>query len=198
VSLILPAVTVKNTETESNYSALTEIYGTKRETATTVIGESAFKNFTALTKAEFPDTTEPIGESAFQGCTSLKEVNFPKVTGIGESAFYGCTLLETVYAINVMSIGISAFHGCTTLGTMSFPQLESIGNFAFAASGPHALIISMKAIAPSVGTNIFNSVGSAKTVTINVDLGATGYDDTWKTDFKGENDNITVTVTYRS
>jgi hypothetical protein len=184
VSLILPAVTVTNTNssTSSNYSALKEIYGTKRETATnvfatTVIGPSAFKSFTALTKADFPDTTEPIGESAFLGCTSLKEVNFPNVEAIGTSAFAGCIALgghlpeEPIPTLSFPAatiIGEYAFNGCTNLERVTADLAEEIEEYAF-SDCPKLTFVSLANI-ESIETGAFGRSAPATEDTIKLTI----------------------------
>jgi hypothetical protein len=74
----------------------------------------------------------------------------------------------------------------------------------FRNSGTGALTITMGSAAPTVGRIIFVDVKTAKTVIVRVPTGATGYDDTWKTAFKGAgtigdavvNENINLVIEY--
>jgi hypothetical protein len=68
---------------------------------------------------------------------------------------------------------------------VSFPEVTSIGERVFTYSGSVSLIITMGTAAPTVGRYIFADVTGTKNVTVRVPSGATGYDEAWKTAFKG-------------
>jgi hypothetical protein len=54
----------------------------------------------------------------------------------------------------------------------------------------------MGTAAPTVGAEIFSNITVSKNVTVRVPSSATGYDDAWKTAFKGlGNDGINYSVT---
>ena len=44
----------------------------------TIIGDNAFKDFTALIKVEVTSQAEKIGKYAFSNCTSLEEITLPE------------------------------------------------------------------------------------------------------------------------
>ena len=67
------------------------------------IGDSAFKNCTALTNITPANSIATIGISAFENCTSLTSITIPEsVTLIYSPAFDGCTGVKTLFfnAIN--------------------------------------------------------------------------------------------------
>ena len=90
------------TETTSGVT-LTEYFGD--ETALVIpaaigakpvvaLADGLFKDNTAITSAEIPDSVTVIGKELFSGCTALTTVTLSDdVTVIGESAFSGCTKL---------------------------------------------------------------------------------------------------------
>ena len=103
----------------------------------------------------------------------------------------------TVALNSVTSIGDSAFTG-TSLATVSLPMAVSIGGEAFGGSyyGGHysaGLTVTLGPTVPTLGPDLFIYV-EAKTVTVRVPSGATGYDDKWKNAFTGGNSNISLTV----
>jgi hypothetical protein len=129
-------------------------------------------------------------------------VNLPVATTIGSQAFYGCSALTSVSLPEATTIGIYAFSGCA-LTSVSLPLATTIGEQAFSRSDSISLTIILGATAPTVGQNMFNNVSVAKTVTIRVPSGASGYDATWEAAFRGvgntgtvgtENTNITLVI----
>ena len=139
----------------------------------TSIGGMAFYRCTGLQSASFPQVTS-IGSSAFSTCTSLQNVNFPLVTSIGSNAFTD-TNLQSASFPQATSIGSMAFYLCTSLQSLNIPKVTSIGMFAFGQAGNTALSITMGSTAPTLAREIFADVTSAKTVTVKVPTGATGY-----------------------
>jgi hypothetical protein len=160
---------------------LTEVYAPK---ATTF--NYAVKNNTSLTSVSFSDATSV----SFSGCTSLTTVTAPKATSV---SFYNCTSLTTVSFPEATSV---SFSGCTSLTSVSFPKAMTIGYGAFANSGSVPLTITMGTAAPMVGNNIFDGVTATKNVTVKVPSGAAGYDEAWKTAFKGGNSYINLVIEY--
>ena len=56
-----------------------------------IIGDNAFKGFTALKIAEITSQLKTVGKYAFSGCTSMEEITLPdSVTVIDEYAFSDC------------------------------------------------------------------------------------------------------------
>jgi hypothetical protein len=214
VSLVLPdaATSIKasneNNPTFRYFSALKRVSGFGIKT----VGEYAFSGRAALTEVDLPEATS-IGDGAFTGCTALvtvslpaatdigrafagcyalTTVSLPKATFIGESAFTGCTALVTVSLPAATKIGNSVFSGCTALTTVSLPAATSIGGQAFA--GCTALTtVSLGSAAPTLGSGMFDDINAARTVTVKVPSGATGYGTvptntttvTWGNGFRG-------------
>jgi hypothetical protein len=109
----------------------------------------------------------------------LTTVDFPKATTIMNGHSYSITDSSDSY------VYYGVFIGCTALTSVSVPKVTNIGDYAFHSSGTTPLTITMGAIAPPVGLNIFLQVTSTKNVTVRVPNGATGYDEAWQEAFKG-------------
>jgi hypothetical protein len=143
--------------------------------AATSIGYNAFSGCAALKSVNLPAATT-IGNSAFNYCSALTSVSLPAATTIGNSAFYKCVDLSSVSLPAATTIGGSAFEDCTALTSVSLQKATTIDEFAF--SGCTALTsVTLGSTAPTtLGTNIFYEINTAKTVTVKVPSGATGYD----------------------
>jgi hypothetical protein len=133
----------------------------------------AFSGCTNLTTVTLPNV-KSFTTYAFNGCTSLEEVSLPAET-FTTYAFSGCTSLTTVSLPKAKSFTTYAFNGCTSLTTVSLPEVVSFTTNAFNNTGTAGLAVTMGAAAPTVGNNAFNGVTGAKTVTVTVPSGATGY-----------------------
>lgn len=103
----------------------------------TKIGNSAFKDCTALRSIEIPASVTSIEDYAFNG-SGLKSVTFAKaskITTIGYAAFMGCSALRSIeIPASVTSIGYVAFYG-SGLESVKFTKDSKItimGNTAFA------------------------------------------------------------------
>jgi hypothetical protein len=144
---------------------------------------ATFKHFTALKSVSGSGITSMTssnsptnGESAFSGCTALETVDFPKAETIGDIAFYNCPLT-----------------------TVNLPKAETIGAQALDQwSGViHSLAITFGSTAPTVGGMMFSQIKISKNVTVRVPAGASGYDNTWQTQFTGGNSSIILTIQYQ-
>jgi uncharacterized repeat protein (TIGR02543 family) len=158
--------------------------GTVTMNTITSIFNSAFSGCTALQSVAFPLVTS-IGDSVFERCTALQGASFPQATTIGDNAFSNCTNLQNASFPQAVSISFMAFWRCTSLQSLNIPEVTSIGANAFSYTGTTGLSITMGSSAPTLGYEIFNYITAAKTVTVKVPIGATGY-----TPFSGS----TVTV----
>jgi hypothetical protein len=159
------------------------------------VGTYAFNGCTSLTNVTLP-AAETIGTYAFNGCTALANISLPAAETIGNYAFNGCTALASVTLPAAKSIGTYAFqntaltnvslpvaesiasyafNGCTALASVTLTAAESIGNYAFQNTGTQAIVVTMGDAAPRLGQLMFYNVSSAKTVTVKVPSGATGY-----------------------
>jgi hypothetical protein len=109
-----------------------------------------------------------IGAYAFTGCTALASVDLPAAASIGAYAFDDCTALTTVDLPAAASIGDNAFWSCIALTSVDLPAAVSIGTDAFRNTGTQSLAITLGGTPPSVGTNMFSYVNSAKNVRVKV------------------------------
>ena len=154
----------------------------------TTIGPESFSGCTNLKNVNFSKATTIIG-SAFSNCTNLEIISFPLVTTITAhrkfsdfggsgtiSTFANCTNLINVNLPRVTSIGYYMFDGCTKLATLNIPRITSIGNNSFQNTGSTHLTITLGGGAPSLGTNIFNDVGTLKTVIVKRPEGVIGWE----------------------
>ena len=118
----------------SSFSQRAKIKSVKLPKSVKTIGDHAFRDLTALEKADMPNELEKLGAYAFSGCTSLKEVKIgDNVKEIGYSAFYNCSALAKVtFPKSLEYIGQSAFSGCTALEAADIPDtVKNIGTSAF-------------------------------------------------------------------
>ena len=89
-------------ELSSTYTSTEEWKGMQNKCANvliegdvTIIGDNAFKGFTAVKKVEVTSQLETVGKYAFSDCIAIEEINLPdSVTVIGDYAFSGCTALK--------------------------------------------------------------------------------------------------------
>ena len=121
-----------------------------------------------------------IGDEAFDNQTTLKGLSLgSSVTIIGDYAFNLCSGL--IGALNipnaVTSIGIYAFNNCLgftgplTIGN----SVNSIGNYAFQNCSGFTGININRAVAPTIGSDVFYGMSSVSPAVIHVPVGATGY-----------------------
>ncbi|MCR4883337.1 MAG: leucine-rich repeat domain-containing protein [Clostridiales bacterium] len=85
-----------------------------------VIGDSAFKDNTAITAVTIPDGVTKIDVWAFQNCTNLASATIAdSVADIGDGAFKYCAALtDVVFPAGLQRIGSDAFdYACTAEGT---------------------------------------------------------------------------------
>lgn len=103
-----------------------------RDGEITVIDDCAFTNCFGLQRVTVPDGLRRIGESAFRNCTALSAIDLSHTEKlkVGKSAFRGCTSLAAIDLSKADEIGDNAFEGCTKLqiGYLS----GRIGSNAFA------------------------------------------------------------------
>jgi hypothetical protein len=149
----------------------------------TAIGAEAFRGCMSLAEVSLPAATA-IGKLAFAYCMSLAEVSLPAAIAIGDYAFFSCTSLAEVSLPAATAIGDYAF-GYTSLAELSLPAATSIGDGTF-RDCTSLTELSLPAAPPTVGSDMFFNINTAKTVTIKILAGsASAYNTTWQTAFKG-------------
>ena len=100
----------------------------------TNIGYYAFKDCSALTSIDIPESVTSIGDNAFEGCALLANIELPEsVTYLGLCAFSGCSALTEVNIPNsITSLSASLFRNCTSLASIEIPSsVTSISNQVF-------------------------------------------------------------------
>ncbi|EJK55242.1 hypothetical protein THAOC_25044, partial [Thalassiosira oceanica] len=90
----------------------------------TEISNEAFRGCKKLEEVQFNGGTTIIGEGAFQECTALRSVTIPStVTELGKRAFFGChNLAQVQLNEGLQFLGDSVFHGCTALRSVTIPS----------------------------------------------------------------------------
>jgi hypothetical protein len=152
-----------------------------------IIGPNPFQRCTSLTsivltgsstltvieggKALVRNNSELIAYPSANGNVTLNNI-----TSIGDAAFSGCTGLISVNFPAVTEIGVFAFGVCTSLSSASFPAATSINMHAFFFSGTTPMTFIFGPTAPAdISPGLFLDTNYAKTVTVKVPAGATGY-----------------------
>lgn len=100
----------------------------------TIIGDSAFQEYSKLTSITIPDSVISIERLAFLRCSSLTTVNIPdSVTSIGNFAFSDCTALKSITIPDgVTVIEENAFNHCRAL---RYAKIGSEGAKALCRAG---------------------------------------------------------------
>ena len=96
-------VTYQHSESELNYSELTEVVipenviNNNITYKVTCVGENAFYYSSSITKVEMANSIISIGESAFYGCISLENIMLSQhLETIATNAFYNCRALAII------------------------------------------------------------------------------------------------------
>jgi hypothetical protein len=187
----------------------------------TEIGQRAFQSAANLTGVIMPGVTD-IGIYAFYTCANMETISGPQVKNIADYAFYNCAALTEVSLPLAETLGSNVLRHCTgltaitlesakTIGSTTFresaklvsislPSIETIGSWSFADLAAAPLTVTFGSTAPvllpaggSVGNRNFAN-NEVKTVNLRIPQGAAGYDDIWKTSFKGNNATITLNI----
>ncbi|MDR2184504.1 MAG: leucine-rich repeat protein [Treponema sp.] len=179
------------------------------------IGEYAFRDCSSLTTVNLSASLTSVRDNSFIGCRSLTGItvaaanpNYKSQSGmllekdgsawtlVAYPGAAGAVTVSTVGGLPVKSIGNNAFYGCTGLTSVTLPSVESIGAYAFFDTGPAPLTLTLPKAAPSVAGS-GSSASYPKDVTVKTPLPRTGYDLTWKDDFKrnfGTDADISLTI----
>jgi hypothetical protein len=121
-------------------------------------------------KALVRNNTELVAYPSASGNITLNTV-----TSIGRYAFNECTSLISVNLPVATDISKLSFNRCTGLTSLNLPSATRIGDQVLSYTGATALTINLGSSAPTLEGFMFDN--SAKTVTVKVPTGATGYDD---------------------
>ena len=91
------------------------------------IGNSAFRDWTNLSRVTFGESLKTIGIEAFWECMALESVVFPNsLDSIMARAFEGCSKLSSVtFGDSIVFVGESAFYRCENLQSIHVTNLET-------------------------------------------------------------------------
>ena len=116
----------------------------------TRIGDSAFRDCTALTSITIPNSVTRIERDAFGGCTGLTSITIPNsVTSIERGTFAGCSSLTSITIPNsVTSIEggtfAGTFAGCSSLTSIVVaddnPNYSSMGSLLLNKPGTELIV----------------------------------------------------------
>ncbi len=144
----------------------------------TIIGDNAFKDFTALIKVEVTSQAEKIGKYAFSNCTSLEEITLPdSVSVIDEFAFSGCTALKDFqFPQNLKKINKWAFKGCNCFDNKALVLPDSLQKVALGAfSGANITSLT----APFAGIGVIDYEDSIAGSNVGYIFGNASFTDTY-------------------
>ena len=99
----------------------------------TIIGNNAFKGFTALKKVDVLSDVETVGEYAFSGCTALEEISLPDtLLTIEQYAFAECSAVkEFDFPQNLREISAWAFKNFTCFDGKALVLPDSLKKVSF-------------------------------------------------------------------
>ena len=157
-------VSVIGDEAFREFSALKTV---KLESGVEKIGQKAFMKCSCLETAELSETLTTIGTSAFNSCKALQSVRIPEsVENMGQNLFRNCTQLNTaeIYGTQIPNY---AFDSCANLQTVIIgDKVTSIGQNAFAACGMKELTIPENI--SSVNEYVFGTVNNNSLETLHI------------------------------
>jgi hypothetical protein len=144
-----------------------------------------FSGHSTLSTLNLPNAASISGTTAFRGASALTQVKLPELTSMDNFAFQDCTALTGVDLPKLAIVAVSAFSGCAELISVNIPGVTEIKatGFTKAFKAKAAVTIIMGSTAPTLAKNIFSDVANTVQLTVQVPVGATGYDETWKTNF---------------
>ena len=151
-------LTIPETATDSSTNVTYAVIG---------IGESVFKDKTALVLVTLPDRMTTIGNSAFKGCTELQTVTMPKsLTSIKGAAFSGCTKLANItIPDSVTFFGANAFNKCSALESVTIPNgVKTIEGYTF-ANCTNLASVTISDSVTSIDADAFSGCTALTTVT---------------------------------
>ena len=101
---------------------------------TTIIGGSAFKNYSTIEEVVLPETIVSLQMFCFYGCTKLATINLPEsITSMESSIFQRCESLEEInLPSKITAISNALFADCTSLKKIKIPYgVIGIGPYSF-------------------------------------------------------------------
>ena len=108
-----------------------------------------------------------VGESVFKDCSALTTVIFPKATEVKDQGFYRCHSLVDPYLPMVTTIGSSGFYETSIkkIDEENFPSLTQMGSYSFAKC--YILeSVNHSGITTITDSNCFNNCTNLKKVTL--------------------------------
>lgn len=130
----------------------------------TLIPESSFQNYIALSDCHLPSTITAINTSAFRGCNSWQEeIYLPNLESIGPYAFHNCAITKVISLGHITTIpegaaNVGTFHSCTQLTEVRLPStLTTLGSYAFRNCTSLSTVICEAVSPPAMGVNPFYS-----------------------------------------
>ena len=134
----------------------------------TVVGHSAFKNCTGLTKAVLPGSLTAIEPRVFESCTALTSMIVPNsVTTMGANVFDKCYAIDSiVIGNNVTSLGDYMFNDCRELKSVIIGKsVTSIGKYAFRGCRSLTSVVIPNSVT-SIGDEAFEDCSQLLSVTL--------------------------------
>lgn len=151
-SILLPTRLVEIGDGAFRASGLTYI---QLPESVTTVGERAFAECVALSKAKLHTKLSKIAHGLFEGCTALTTLQNSKITEVGDNAFRGCKSLKFTLPGGVTHIGDKAFQGCESLEIAYLTNTVAyLGNHAFDGCSSLSMIF-IKANIATLGEYIF-------------------------------------------
>ncbi len=121
----------------------------------TTVGERAFAECTALSKATLHAKLPKIAKGLFEGCATLTSIQSSKITEVGDDAFRGCKALKLTLSGGVTRVGDNAFRGCESLEIAYLANTVTyLGNHAFDGCSSLSMIF-IKSNIETMGEYIF-------------------------------------------
>ncbi len=143
-----------------------------------IVGDNAFKDFTAIKNVEVTSLLEKVGKNAFSNCTSLENITLPDtVTVIDQYAFSGCKALKDFqFPKSLIKINQWAFKGCECFDNKELvlpDTLQKVGYGAFSGANITSLT------APFVGIGIIKNEDSKNSNSIGHMFGNVSFSNTY-------------------
>ena len=165
-SLTMPdTVTTLGINVFSNAKSLSTIH---ISSGLTSLPNSVFEG-AGLTAITVPDTITSVGERCFTNCYNLTNAYLPDTittSALSSYFFSSCSGMTSVHIPNgIKNLGHYCFTGCTSLPEITLPSgLTTVGNNVFAKCSSLSSITCYATTAPTLGSNVFQSIKSTGTL----------------------------------